>query len=38
MKANNNALQKKLPAMHAGIYVARLAGNGVEGMVKFVVE
>ena len=28
----------KLPEMHAGIYVARLMGSGVEGNVKFVVQ
>jgi hypothetical protein len=34
----SSVYHEKLPAMHAGIYVARLAGNRAEGMVKFVVE
>jgi hypothetical protein len=34
----NNTQTVKLPQMAGGVYVARMVGEGVSGMVKFVVE
>jgi hypothetical protein len=38
LPANSSTKQIQLPQMHAGLYVARLSGKGVDRMVKFVVE
>jgi hypothetical protein len=38
LPAYNISFHAKLPEMSRGLYVARLAGDGAGGMVKFVVE